>query len=150
MLVAVSLPTFSAEETEKGGSGVSLKEILFGHVQDAYQWHITDISGKAVVIPLPMIFYSSNSGFYVMCSSQFEHEPDGNLLRKGPNGFYIQGAEDEKGKIVEQTAAGLQPVAFDISITKQVCVLFIDAIILLLCILIPARWFEHKMVSVSV
>ncbi len=145
MLVAVSLPTFSAEETEKGGSGISLKEILFGHVQDAYQWHITDISGKAVVIPLPMIFYSSNSGFYVMCSSQFEHEPDGNLLRKGPNGFYIQGAEDEKGKIVEQTATGLQPVAFDISITKQVCVLFIDAIILLLCILIPARWCKkHK------
>ena len=34
---------------------------------------------------------------------------------------------------------------FDISITKTVAVLFIDAIILLLCVLIPARWCRrHK------
>lgn len=34
---------------------------------------------------------------------------------------------------------------FDISITKTVCVLFIDAIVLLLCVLIPARWCKkHK------
>ena len=135
----------SAKETEGEGGGLSLKEILFGHVQDSYQWHVTDFNDKPVIIHLPMIFYSTNSGFHVMCSSQFEHEPDASLLRKGPEGFYIQGAEDEKGKIVEMVGGNLQPVAFDISITKQVCVLFIDAIILLLCIVIPARWCKkHK------
>ncbi len=137
-------PAFAAGN-EKEEGGFSLKEVLFGHVQDAYQWHITDIGGKPVVIYLPMIFYSEQSGFHVMCSSQFEHEPNAELLRKGPDGFYIKGAEDEKGQIVEQVGDELKPVLLDISITKQVCVLFIDAIILLLCVLIPARWCKtHK------
>lgn len=142
----IATPAFSAE-TEKEDGGFSLKEVLFGHVQDAYQWHITDIGGKSIVLQLPMIFYSTHSGFHMMCSSQFEHEPDANLLRKGPNGFYIQGAEDEKGRIVESIGGELEPVAFDISITKQVCVLFIDAIILILCILIPARWCRKHSIS---
>lgn len=142
----IATPAFSAE-TEKEDGGFSLKEVLFGHVQDAYQWHITDIGGKSIVLQLPMIFYSTHSGFHMMCSSLFEHEPDANLLRKGPNGFYIQGAEDEKGRIVESIGGELEPVAFDISITKQVCVLFIDAIILILCILIPARWCRKHSIS---
>ena len=143
-VMIAAAPAFAQESGEEK-EGISLKEILFGHVQDSYQWHITDIGGEPVVIPLPMIFYSQNSGFHMMCSSSFAHEPDANLLRQGPDGFYIQGAEDEKGKVVERVNGELQPVCFDISITKQVCVLFIDAIILLLCILIPARWCKkHK------
>lgn len=142
-LVAIPASAQEAQAEEKGG--VNLKEILFGHVQDAYQWHITDFNGHPVIINLPMIFYSSHSGFHVMCSSQFSHEPDANLLRKGPDGFFIQGAEDEKGRIVEQVGNSLEPVCLDISITKQVCILFIDALLLLLCILIPARWCrKHK------
>ena len=133
----------AAADGEK--EGIDLKSILFGHIQDSYQWHVTDINGTPLIIHLPMIFYSQHSGFHLMCSSQFEHEPDANLLRKGPDGFYIQGAEDEKGKIVEEVSGELVPVCFDISISKQVMVLFIDAIILLLCILLPARWCKkHK------
>lgn len=143
LLVSSAAYAAHGEKAEEGG--ISLKEILFGHVQDSYQWHITDINEHAVVIPLPVIFYSQQSGFHVYCSSQFEHEPNAELLREGPDGFFIQGAEDEKGRIVEMVAGELQPVCFDISITKQVCVLFIDAIVLLLCILVPARWCKkHK------
>ncbi len=131
---------------EKSSSNFSLKEVLFGHVQDSYQWHVTDINDKPIIIHLPIIIYSKISGLHLYCSSDFAHEPDENLLRKGPDGFYIQGAEDEKGKIVEQVGTDLTPVCIDISITKQVCVLFIDAIVLLLCILIPARWCKrHKL-----
>lgn len=147
LMVAITLTAttaFAAEHGEKEG-GVNLKEILFGHIQDSYQWHITDIGGEPVIIYLPMIFYSENSGLHIMCSSQFEHEPNAEMLREGPEGFYIQGAEDEKGKIVENVNGTLQPVCCDISITKQVCILFINAIILLLCILLPARWCKkHK------
>ncbi len=139
---------FAADAETSKEEGFSLKEVLFGHVQDSYQWHVTDINGKPIVISLPMIFYSKTSGFHVYCSSEFAHEPDAQLLREGPDGFYIQGAEDEKGKIVEKVGSELTPVSFDISITKQVCILFIDAIILLLCILIPARWCKkHKIDS---
>ena len=145
LMALVAIPAFAQEAQAEEKGGVNLKEILFGHVQDAYQWHITDFNGHPVIINLPMIFYSSHSGFHVMCSSQFSHEPDANLLRKGPDGFFIQGAEDEKGRIVEQVGNSLEPVCLDISITKQVCILFIDALLLLLCILIPARWCrKHK------
>lgn len=141
-------PALAADEEGGKEEGFSLKEVLFGHVQDSYQWHITDVGGKPVVISLPMMFYSTNSGFHFYCSSQFAHEPDEQLLREGPDGFFIQGAEDEKGKVVEKVSEELVPVCFDISITKQVCILFIDAIILLLCILIPARWCKkHKVDS---
>ena len=143
-LLCLSLP-MHAEEKE---GGVNLKEILFGHVQDSYMWHITDIGGKPLILHLPMIFWSEYSGFHVLCSSQFEHEPNAELLRAGEGsaeGFFIQGAEDEKGRIVEQTAEGLKPVAFDISITKTVLVLFINAFLLLFCILTAARWCKrHK------
>ena len=140
----ITLPAIAAEEGSEEGK-ISLKEILFGHVQDSYQWHVTDFNGHPVIINLPMIFYSQNSGFHVMCSSEFEHEPNADLLREGPDGFYIKGAEDEKGEIVEMVGGTLEPVCLDISITKQVAVLFIDAILLLVCILVPARWCKkHK------
>lgn len=142
---AAGQETTQAEEQTEEKEGINLKEILFGHVQDSYQWHITDIGGHAVIIHLPMIFYSQHSGFHVLCSSQFAHEPDANQLREGPNGFYIQGPEDEKGCIVEMVDGELQPVCFDISITKTVLVLFINAILLVICILVPARWCKkHK------
>lgn len=43
------------------------------------------------------------------------------------------------------SAASLVPVCFDISITKTVLVLFINAVLLVLCILTAARWCKkHK------
>jgi F-type H+-transporting ATPase subunit a len=144
MLLCCSLSAFSQEEGKEEG-GVNLKEILFGHIQDSYQWHVTDIAGHPLIIPLPMIFYSQQSGFHIYCSSQFAHEPDANLLRQGPDGFFIKGAEDEKGQIVELVGSEYVPVCFDISITKTVLVLFINALLLVFCILTAARWCKkHK------
>ena len=144
VLACLSLP-MQAEEKE---GRVNLKEILFGHVQDSYMWHVTDFGGHPVIIHLPMIFYSEHSGFHVLCSSQFEHEPNAELLRAGEGsaeGFFIQGAEDEKGRIVERVGSELVPVCFDISITKTVLVLFINALLLVCCILTASRWCKkHK------
>ena len=36
---------------------VNVKEIVFGHIGDSYEWHITDIGHTAIVIPLPIIVY---------------------------------------------------------------------------------------------
>lgn len=144
-ILIFTVVSVSARETGED-EGINLKGILFGHIQDSYQWHVTDIGGEPKVLPLPMIFYSRNSGMHVYMSSEFAEEyEDG--LRKGPDGFYIKGAEDEKGQIVERTATGLQPVLLDISITKTVMVLFIDAILLLLCVLVPARWCRRHRID---
>ena len=143
VMLVFFLPLMAQDTSGQEKGGVHLKEILFGHVQDSYQWHVTDVGGYPLVIHLPMIFYSEHSGFHMFCSSQFEHEPDSNHLRKGEGsaeGFFIQGAEDEKGCIVEYVNGNLQPVCFDISITKTVMVLFINALILILVVLSAARW----------
>ena len=136
MMLFAFLPLQASEEQKEG---LDLQGILFGHIQDSYEWHIMDIGDKAVVIPLPVIVKTS-SGWRMFCSSEFEHHADAEGLRHGPDGLSIATKGDHEGRIVENG----EPV-LDISITKTVVVLFIDAILLLLCVLIPARWCrKHK------
>ena len=131
-----------AQAAEKEG-GLDLQGILFGHIQDSYEWHVTDIGEKSLIIHLPVIVKSS-TGWHVFCSSAFEHHADADGNRPGPYGLYISGSEANSGKIVENIN-GQEVRPLDISITKTVMVLFIDAILLLLCVLIPARWCKkHK------
>ena len=120
---------------------VDVKSILWGHIKDSYDWHI---SGNAV-IHLPVIVKSS-TGWHIFSSAAFSEEPDANGDRPGPYNLVIKNADAKQNpnKIVEKVN-GQEVTPFDISITKTTCVLFIDAILLLLCVLIPARWCsKHK------
>ena len=141
LLMLLVLPLRAAEE--KSGD-FDPSSIVLGHIKDSYDWHVTDIGDKAVVIHLPIIVKSS-TGWHVFSSSQFEEEADAKGYRHGPYGLAIASAGDHAGKIVELQSDGSEAVPLDISITKTVAVLFIDAILLLVCILIPARWARrHK------
>ena len=140
LLLALSAMPGFAEKKD-----IDMKEILWGHIKDSYEWHVTNIGETPIVLQLPVIVHSS-TGWHVFSSSEFSEELDAQGNRKGPFGLYIKSANDEKypSKIVEMVD-GQEVRPFDISITKTVCVLFIDAFILLLCILIPARWCRrHK------
>lgn len=121
-----------------GDGSIDLQGILFGHIKDSYEWHITTVNGHPVVLNLPVIVKSS-TGWHVFSSARFAEEPDHNGNRRGPNGLYISGSEANEGKVCE-LVNGKEVRPFDISITKTVAVLFIDAILLLVCVLIPARW----------
>ena len=124
---------------------IDVKEILWGHIKDSYEWHITKVGDHPVVIHLPVIV-NTTSGWHVFCSSEFSEEKDANGDRPGPFNLVIKNgdAQTNPNKIVEKVG-GQEVRPLDISITKTVCVLFIDAIILLLCILIPASWCrKHK------
>lgn len=124
---------------------IDVKEILWGHIKDSYEWHITKVGDHPVVIHLPIIV-NTTSGWHVFCSSEFSEEKDVNGDRPGPFNLVIKNADAQANpnKIVEKVG-GQEVRPLDISITKTVCVLFIDAIILLLCVLIPARWCrKHK------
>lgn len=141
LLMLLVLPLRAAEE--KSGD-FDPSTIVLGHIKDSYDWHITDIGDKAVVIHLPIIVKSS-TGWHVFCSSLFSEEADSKGYRHGPFELAIANTGDHAGKIVELLPDGKEIVPFDISITKTVAVLFIDAILLLICILIPARWARrHK------
>jgi F-type H+-transporting ATPase subunit a len=58
--------------------GFNAKEIIFGHVLNAHEFHFLDIKDKdghkkPVSIPLPVILYSPQRGLDVFMSSKFHH-----------------------------------------------------------------------------
>ena len=140
ILGLLAVPSMAGEKMT-----IDMKEILWGHIKDSYEWHITNVGDHPVVINLPVIVKSS-TGWHVFSSSQFSHHADeqGNQLVLTDCVSKVVRPRPIQGKIVEQVN-GQEVRPFDLSITKSVAVLFIDAIILLLCVLIPARWCKrHK------
>jgi len=115
---------------------VNVKEIVFDHLGDSYEWHITNWGDKEISIPLPVIVMSQESGWHVFSSSYLSHGSE-------YKGFYISSDGKQKGKIVEKNKVGEESRPFiDISLTKNAFALLINCVILLLIILPLARW--HK------
>ena len=113
-----------AQEQEED---VDLPGIIFGHIGDAYEWHILDWKDKPVAIHLPVIVRSKDTGWHVFSSRHLE---EGEY-----EGFHI---DPDSGKIVE--ADGRRPL--DISITKNVLSLMMSSLLLLVVILLTARWYR--------
>ena len=133
-LPAVILVPAATEEAEP----VDVKGIVFGHIGDAYEWHITDFGDTHVTIPLPIIVHSSTTGWHVFLSSRLE-ENHGTY-----EGFSIAPAGSPyEGKLVEHDAAGNEVRPFDISITKVVLALLINCALLLFIVLGVARWYKR-------
>jgi len=142
MLALVVAPSY-ASGSEPAKKGIDFQGTLWGHIKDSYEWHITNIGKTPVIISLPVIV-KSTTGWHVFCSSAFSEEKDAKGNRPGPYGLYISGSKDHENKICE-TVNGAEVHPLDLSITKTVTVLFIDAILLLICVLVPARWCKkHK------
>lgn len=105
---------------------VDVPEIIFGHLQDSYEWHITG----DIKIPLPCILYDKEKGVDIFLSDRFEHDAE-------YHGYHIDSAT---GKIVD--SSGVRPI--DLSITKDVVEIFIVCIILLSVILGVAAWYRRN------
>ncbi|MBR5929518.1 MAG: F0F1 ATP synthase subunit A, partial [Prevotella sp.] len=124
----------SASESE----GIDVKEIVLGHLSDAYEWHITTIGGKHISIPLPVIVRSEATGkWQVFCSSRMEEAAEEG---HDYNGFYFN--EEKNGKIYERLADGSSVRPWDLSITKSVLQIWIVVIIMLAIFLGCARWYK--------
>ena len=117
-----------------GAEELDMNEYLFGHVGDSYEWHITTVNGHPVSIPLPVIVHSKTSGWHVFSSRHLEegiHE-----------GFYISSSEKYSGKIVERGPSGEEIRPLDLSITKNVAGLMFNSALLVLLVLLTARWYK--------
>lgn len=124
LLVSPAAQAQSQPEEEE----VNIAEIIFDHIGDEYSWHITSWRGKHIAIPLPVIVKSSD-GWHVFMSSKLAHG-------EHYEGLYI---DPERGKILEE-ATGNRPL--DLSITKNVLALMFSSLLLLVIILITARWYR--------
>ena len=142
LLLLVS-PTEAIGTNKQKQEPLDVTNLIMTHIQDSYEWHVTDIGQKNIIIHLPIIV-KSTSGWHVFSSEQFSEEPNNKGYRIGPDQLAIATVGEHAGKIVE-IREGKEILPFDISITKTVAVLFIDAFLLLLLILLPARWYRrHK------
>jgi len=114
---------------EAGQEAIDVSEIIFEHIGDEYEWHITEWKGKPVAIPLPVIARSS-SGWHVFSSARLSHGAHF-------EGLYI---DPESGKLTDE-ATGKRPL--DLSITKNVLALMFSTLLLLVVVLLTARWYKE-------
>lgn len=127
-------PLRAQEEQEQ----INVKKIVFDHVNDSYEWHITDIGSVSLRIHLPVIIYSKTLGWNVFLSSRFEGH------HGSYNGFYIAPEGKYEGKIVEKNASGEEVRPLDISITKNVFSLLLNSLLLIIIIMSVARWYKKR------
>lgn len=108
---------------------VDVSGLIFGHIADDYEWHITEWKDTPVSIPLPVIVKSS-TGWHVFSSAKLHHGEEYQGLR----------IDEESGKIID-TATGKRPL--DLSITKNVLSIMFSSLLLLIAVLITARWYRR-------
>ncbi len=116
---------------------VNIKEILFGHLFDSYEWHFTQIKGKDVCLYLPIIVHSSERGWYSFSSRKLHDAPE--YL-----GFYYAKEGIHEGKVVEKNSNGEEVRPFDISISKNVVGLWFSCFLLTFIVLYTAKWYKQK------
>ena len=131
LLLLLAVPSATLKAETGGEGGLDVNELIFGHIGDAYEWHIVTLGDAHLTIPLPVIVKSS-TGWHVFSSSRLAEG-------KEYEGLYIA-AND--GKIVERNAAGEEVRPLDISITKNVLGLFINSALLVVIMLGCARWYR--------
>jgi F-type H+-transporting ATPase subunit a len=107
---------------------LNVSEAIIHHVLDDHVWHFAD----ALVVPLPVLVYSSEKGFDVFSSANFY---DDHHKLKEYNGYVL-----EHGKI-HLTSGGH---VFDFSITKNVAMLLINATLLLLVFMAVAKGYQRN------
>ena len=122
---------------EGSASGVDVKEIVLGHMSDAYEWHITTWNGHHISIPLPVIVKGESGGWHVFSSERFHDSTNGTF-----EGFYLD--ETHNGKIYEHLANGQNVRPIDLSITKNVVQIWIVVLLMAVIFISSARWYRGR------
>lgn len=126
----------TVEKTEKFDAGKMIME----HIGDAHDWHICDIGGHPVSIPLPVILYT-DKGLDVFLSSKFEH---GHASVPGKYNYRLHEnhvvAVKESGEVDEAATANI----YDLSITKNVASLLFSVICLALIFISVANAYTRN------
>jgi len=104
-------------------ASLDISEIIFEHIGDEYEWHITEWKGKPIAIPLPCIVV--DGGVKVFTA---HHAAE--------RGYTF----NEDGKLVN-ALTGERPL--DLSITKNVLSLMMSTFLLLFIVLCTARWYRR-------
>jgi len=103
---------------------INTKEIIFEHLGDGYGWEVP--FNHHVRIPLPVIVWGKEGGLHIFSSGRVT---DGGEYRDGDTVYRIAGKDSPyRGKVVE-IIGGKEYRPLDLSITKNVCALFITVLL---------------------
>ncbi len=120
LLAPLSASALDESKAHDEETKINPKEIIFEHLGDGYGWEVPFNHHKRM--PLPVIVFGSD-GLHVFSSSRIDH---GQEYRDGNTTFKVAGKDSPyKGKVVE-LVDGKEVKPYDISITKNVCALFIS------------------------
>ena len=122
--------SFNALASDEGDEPFNPAELINHHILDDYVWHFWD--GHYGTIYLPVIIYSDDQGLEVFSSSNFFDE-DHNPIPYGDYEYHRNHLSSKRGRSF-----------FDISITKNVAFLFINATLLLVVFLSVASGYKRN------
>ncbi len=135
--------TYEGHEKEDNFNPVP---VILEHISDAHSWHLWGGEEDAVSIPLPVILWANNSLLFFM-SSEFHHDIKGHHV-VSKNGLKFVNYEEKiyqlddnenevkfnKNKEIENAS---RPI--DISLTRNVCSMFLSVLILSLVFIGAAK-----------
>ncbi len=130
------------EEHASGEEKLNAGKLIMEHIADSHGWHLWGHTS----IPLPVIVYNAQRGLTVFSSARFEHG------HKAYEGYMLNEAGkieavNEMGEVDAHSATVNEEITaatYDISITKNVCSIFITIAILLLVFTSVAKMYTNK------
>ena len=118
-----------ADHEQESGEKLNVSELIIHHVLDDHVWHLAD----GAVIYLPVIVYSAEKGMDIFSSRNF-YDDHHNVVPY--NGYVL----DHNHIYLE----GTDKAVLDLSITKNVAMLFINAVLLLLVFVSIANAYKKN------
>ena len=130
MVLGVVISSFGqADHEAESNEDLNVSDLIIHHVLDDHVWHLAD----GLTIHLPIIVYSKEKGLDIFSSSNFYDEHHNvvpyNGYRLDHNHIYLADTGEE---------------VLDLSITKNVAMLFINAALLLLVFVGVARAYKRN------
>lgn len=150
--LVISSVGFANEDSENPeNEKFDAKEMILHHVKDAHEFHIIDINDKPVSIPLPIILYTDN-GLVTFMSSEFHHddsghhvvEKDGMKFVKLHEKIYQLDADATQVAFDEEHHPTNASKPYDLSITRNVFMMWVSVAVLLLIFVVAARSYRKS------
>ncbi|HTO16241.1 MAG TPA: F0F1 ATP synthase subunit A [Edaphocola sp.] len=157
------ISTTSFAENKVDAKKLDIKEVIFGHIKDTYDWHVLDIPGKdgvdhPIALPLPVILYNPNSGLDIFLSTKLDHGHSAykgyqlvtqhyidEQKEAGVSEDVIKNLQSQAGKIIALDGANIK----DFSFTKNIFNMFISIAILFLIFISVARSYKKKGITTA-
>ena len=139
----------SPEQTQNPQEEESFTDVIMHHISDSHEYHLLDWQGTPVTLPLPIILWTEN-GLVTFLSSEFHHDDKGEVIveKKGLYFVRVHGQihyTDANGTLSYNNDHKLEnPRPLDFSITKNVVLLFLIALIMFLAFTAVARSYKKN------